>query len=62
MGDHQGVLPDHRVQQLQEAAAVVSGSADLLGLMLPIAQPARTNRAGWRFRFLSSGSLTETLA
>ena len=30
--------------------------------MLPMAQPARTSRSTCRSRFLSSGSLTETLA
>ena len=30
--------------------------------MLPMAQPARTNRSTCRSRFLSSDSLTETLA
>ena len=30
--------------------------------MLPMAQPARTSRSTCRSRFLSSGSLTDTLA
>ena len=31
-------------------------------LTLPMEQPERTSRSTWRSRFLSSGSLTETLA
>ena len=54
----QGWLWDCRRPPRSSVAPLLASSAR----MLPMAQPARTSRSTCRSRFLSSGSLTETLA
>ena len=57
-----GVSLDHQVQQFQEAAPVVPGPAGFLGSNMAQGAAGADQPLHLQSRFLSSGSLTETLA
>ena len=59
VGDHQGIA---RVHQFQEAAAVVLGPTGLLGPDVARGAAGADQPLHLQVQFLSSGSLTETLA